>query len=672
MPPVILSKGTTALLTVCNQNGRFAEADQLSVFDFLKSYLIETEWDARIKRNIQKYHYYKYNRATGMLHLPVHVLPWLESYLERNGVSYVIEPIPVSESIDINIDDTGSFTDRSYQSAAIEFLTDSRRPMRALDLQTGCLVGDSVIDFNRAKKGFRLSISEAYEHFHNTGSLSARDWDRSIPTFVRSFTGKRIQLHEIDDIMYSGVRPVYLVTLSNGLSIECTADHQIMTKWGMVRADCIVGKEVMCDSANSKKSGRAYKRVIDHYLAVSSDMYSRFNQGVPEFSTAVSFEYVGDKSTYDICCKEPHHNFVANEIVVSNSGKTYIAIRTISELKKRALVVVPASLIQQWYDALNSMVIANVDVIRGNKPIHQIVEANYDIDSDIILASVNTLSEFASGAGVYNVGPTITEFLRKLRIGVKVVDECHLNFFANTMIDIQANVEHNLYLSATHMRSAKSSNRIFKLVFPEEIRRDGDEYNRYVNITECRFSVGPINQKLVITSRGWAQFKYEKLMFKDYKRISSFFDRILFRIVEEKYISVRRDGQKMLMIVGLRDFAEFLVIWFTNTYPDLKSIAFLHETPEEEIDAADIIVSTIGSAGTGRDIKNLRTMLLFSSFSSEALTTQTLGRLRKLPNGDTPEFVYFVNTSLLPCIRHADNRRPIYRLLGKKFDIANY
>lgn len=52
--------------------------------------------------------------------------------------------------------------------------------------------------------------------------------------------------------------------------------------------------------------------------------YSNFNHGIPEYSTVKSLESLGAEMTYDICCEAPNHNFVANGIVVHNSGKTYM------------------------------------------------------------------------------------------------------------------------------------------------------------------------------------------------------------------------------------------------------------------------------------------------------------------------------------------------------------
>ena len=40
--------------------------------------------------------------------------------------------------------------------------------------------------------------------------------------------------------------------------------------------------------------------------------------------TIISIEELGIEDTYDITCEDPYHNFVANGIVVHNSGKTYI------------------------------------------------------------------------------------------------------------------------------------------------------------------------------------------------------------------------------------------------------------------------------------------------------------------------------------------------------------
>ncbi|OGH06508.1 MAG: hypothetical protein A2W22_06105 [Candidatus Levybacteria bacterium RBG_16_35_11] len=53
--------------------------------------------------------------------------------------------------------------------------------------------------------------------------------------------------------------------------------------------------------------------------------YQHFNQGVPIYQKIKHIFEAGEEDTYDIVCEEPHHNFVANDIVVHNSGKSVYA-----------------------------------------------------------------------------------------------------------------------------------------------------------------------------------------------------------------------------------------------------------------------------------------------------------------------------------------------------------
>ena len=63
------------------------------------------------------------------------------------------------------------------------------------------------------------------------------------------------------------------------------------------------------------------------------------------------------------------------------------------------------------------------------------------------------------------------------------------------------------------------------------------------------------------------------------------------------------------------------------------------EIAENDIDKADLIVTTDSSMGTGSDIKDLSMVISTIPTSSEVTTTQILGRLRDIPNTQ----VYFVD-----------------------------
>lgn len=86
------------------------------------------------------------------------------------------------------------------------------------------------------------------------------------------------------------------------------------------------------------KDGNHYNNSIDnleliekenHLLlhAKKDESFRNFNQGIPIFSKVESIMKRGIEKTYDIICEEPHRNFVANGIVVHNSGKSVFAMQ---------------------------------------------------------------------------------------------------------------------------------------------------------------------------------------------------------------------------------------------------------------------------------------------------------------------------------------------------------
>lgn len=642
---VTVLKGMTSLQIYCLASCRLAENQSVSIYKFLQNYLTEYEFDYRNKVNVAKHYYYKFDKENCILHLPVNILFHLEQYLKQNLVEYKIEELKPNEAKMISIERIGEFEDRDYQKNSIDYI--SKPGMRALELQTGCLVGDAEVMFYRGKRRQLMTIHDAHKAFNNAKVIGYVHWFTFTPDSIQSYDeGKRkIIVNGIEDIVYTGLKKCVRITFEDNSHIECTNDHPFLTEIGWIEAKDLLNQGVISTIAD-----------------IASGVFYR---------QAIEIVDIGLKDTYDISCKDPHRNFVANGFVVSNSGKTYIAVRAITELKKRTLVIVPASLMTQWNDALNMMSNTRVGVIRGSKAIYDIVQNKYEVDVDVFLASVNTLQEYAKGSSFYNVVPPLNEFIKNLGIGVKIIDECHINFNANILIDILCGtVEHNIYLSATYIRSSGSSNRIFSRIFPEEIKYDGDkEYSRYVNITEVNYSFGPLDDKYVSSQRGYNQFKYEKYLLKKTDKMRHFINNVLYPTIDKFFVSIKDPGEKLLIIVGMQDFANTLVDWISSEHPQLDTISYLYGTPDEELEKADVIVSTVGSCGTGKDISGLRSMILFSSFSSEPLTLQTIGRLRKMKN--TPEFVYLVNRSIDAHKRHAMQKKKIYKFIGKSFSVIN-
>lgn len=354
-------------------------------------------------------------------------------------------------------------------------------------------------------------------------------------------------------------------------------------------------------------------------------------------------------------------------------GKTYCALKGAALLGKKILIISPGHLLEQWYEEtlkiISNLTEEDIYVLKGKDSILKLHKEDFKSNYKVYLASISTLSNYALNTNhVYDECLNLYTFLQKLQIGTKIVDECHLNFYKIVSIDLQSNIDTNIYLSATYVRSDFRSNKIFNRVFPSEIRYNTDAYDKYVNIFEYSYSLGLVPEKYIVTNKGYSQIRFEKWLMKKRSKLFFLYYEVILPSVQNHFIDVKKEGQKCLILVRLKDFAKTLCSMLQHNIKDLNIGTYFYETPVEELENLDIIISTIGSLGVGSDIKNLKTVILFESFAAKSWILQTLGRLRKLKN-DTPEFVYLQCTDIRSQLFHRQIRRGIFKDVAKKFII---
>jgi len=115
------------------------------------------------------------------------------------------------------------------------------------------------------------------------------------------------------------------------------------------------------------KDENIYNNVPDNLEVVPTEEHLRkhrpgfkaFGYGELHHSRVVSIKEHGIEPVYDIACVAPHHNFVANGVVVHNcgKGKTCIALHHIAESKVPALVMVDnTQLMEQWSKEIEHLI----------------------------------------------------------------------------------------------------------------------------------------------------------------------------------------------------------------------------------------------------------------------------------------------------------------------------
>ena len=101
----------------------------------------------------------------------------------------------------------------------------------------GCISGDTVVKYNRARTGRKGQIEKMYKGHKKIPFLGSNSgWDENIPTYVRSYieSEDRIKLNEVEDIIYSGKKEVWKLTLVDGKTLKATPNHEILTKKGFI------------------------------------------------------------------------------------------------------------------------------------------------------------------------------------------------------------------------------------------------------------------------------------------------------------------------------------------------------------------------------------------------------------------------------------------------------
>lgn len=351
--------------------------------------------------------------------------------------------------------------------------------------------------------------------------------------------------------------------------------------------------------------------------------------------------YVGKEESRCIRVESPDHLYLTDDFIVTHN--TYCSGVGLCKFHAKTMIIMHRdSLRKQWKESLYKMSGLSdryVHEITSSEELYAIAHGDIDYDYDVYLMTHATFR-----AGMSRIGnmQDARNICKNLGIGMKIIDEAHLEFRDTLMMDFVFNVCRNLYLTATDGRSAKEENAIFKHVFADTLfyRKPSvntNKPNKWVNYTIVHLNthcLPNIYRYKVAGGRGMSPASYGKWVIAYDKKKRHFkCIRDLLRMIYEK-----DENAKVIVFVPLIELCEDLAYFckmelnYDDSFPfdlNIKTINSKNTKAENERNKrADVIVTTIQSAGTGTDIPGISAIICCSPYVSGITAKQVWGRIR--------------------------------------------
>ena len=348
--------------------------------------------------------------------------------------------------------------------------------------------------------------------------------------------------------------------------------------------------------------------------------------------------------------------------LMTGQGKTFCVCYASSKIKEKIIIITPnEGLKQQWiktYEKMFDYRPKHMMNIAGSHIIESIMNDEVEL-VDVYFVNHQTLRSYMTS----NTGTALHRFFKKIKVGIKVYDESHMEFANILLIDFFSNTKRTWYLTATFDRSDRSESICFKRAF-NSVLTYGEVESKQVMDKHVVYHVVNINSRAthkhkskIIGFAGMSSISYGYYAFDCYKPDKNGYiqdgdkNQTAYMAILEIINKIKDIEGKILIFVPLIDSVDDIVKKLKRDVP-YKSVSAYHSKIDKDDKASamkkDIIVSTIKSCGTGRDIPGLRSVICAEPIASKVVAEQMFGRLRPYAKDKLTYFFDIVDVSITP------------------------
>ena len=356
--------------------------------------------------------------------------------------------------------------------------------------------------------------------------------------------------------------------------------------------------------------------------------------------------------------------------VQTGVGKTVCSLTSIARLGVRGVLSMTSRDVATWISEIKWIYDGEytdiVRLVRGSADLKRLIKDGKDdsISHPIIIITLGTMRNYLTEferAGRSSYGCRPLDFYRVIKVGIRVVDEAHENLHMQFRHDIETHCASVLYLSATIDSHDRMTNELYDRIYPPISRYLGLEWNRYIRVYALSYRAADPSE--IKCTNGMGQYNhgvYEDYIMRDSGRAKSYYGMISY-IVNKSWFTERKDGDKCVIFLASVKMCQQLREFLQVKYPTITTIAYTGETEESELYVHDLVITTPGSAGTGKDIKGLTVGIAMVAVNSKQRNIQMMGRLRELADGRYVNYYYAFCSNIDAHVRYHKTKIDTFR-----------
>lgn len=366
-----------------------------------------------------------------------------------------------------------------------------------------------------------------------------------------------------------------------------------------------------------------------------------------------------------------------NKVVTAQPGfgKTLVTKHCMIEQGLRTMVCMRGGYIDRWEPDLEKtfkLKRGELYSVRGSKPLIALMEMALDNEpiGHVNLISTNTFVSYLKDfekegtASGFPIAPI--DFFDKLGIGFGVLDEAHQNPHQVMKMFSYMNIHKFLSLSATLNTRDPFMDNMYQLMFPRAERIEPSNFKTFILVRAIKFN---LKNPKAVRYKGFggaynhSTFEASLLIAKNKKLFETYVNMIDY-YVSTNFIDIYEKGLKAIVFCGTVKMCEILTKWFSKKYPRISSTKYTAKEKMSVLDRADLIFSTVLSAGTAVDIPGLCYSLMTTAIDSQQSNDQTLGRTRELIapwKHMEPVFHYFVCLDIPSHVKYHENKMEAFK-----------